>query len=204
MPAEKILHSPKQIIDSSLLRAYFRSMRKIIFALAASLDGYIARENGDVDWLKMEDLIEGAAESREFFNSIDTIFFGRKTYQKGLEMGADGGGGFGSIASYVFTRTAQKSDDQNLTFVSENVREFVENLKRQDGKNILLMGGGEIAKTFFEENLIDELIIGIQPVILGKGIPLFLPHERQSELERFDVKTRKSGTVQISYLVKNT
>ncbi len=179
-------------------------MRKIIFALAASLDGYIARENGDVDWLKMEDLTEGAEESKEFFNSIDTIFFGRKTYQKGLEMGAGDGGGFGDITCYVFTRTARESDDKNLRFVSENVKEFAENLKLQDGKNILLMGGGNLAKTFFEENLIDELIIGVQPVILGKGIPLFLPHDRQTGLERFDVKTRKSGTVQISYHVKNS
>jgi len=66
------------------------------------------------------------------------------------------------------------------------------------------MGGGNLAKTFFEEGLIDELIIGIQPVILGKGIPLFLPQERQMELERFDVKMRESGTVQISYRVKTT
>ncbi|MBA2737712.1 MAG: dihydrofolate reductase [Pyrinomonadaceae bacterium] len=176
-------------------------MRKIIFALAASLDGYIARENGDVDWLKMEDLTEGADEMKEFFASIDTIFFGRKTYEKGLEMGGDFNM-YGEVMNYVFSRTPHRSEIKNLDFVSENVKEFVEDLKRQDGKNILLMGGGSLAKTFFEEGLIDELIIGIQPVILGNGIPLFLPHEKQTELERFDVKTRKSGTVQISYRLK--
>ena len=176
-------------------------MRKVILGLAVSLDGYIARENGDVDWLKMEDLTEGADEAKEFYNSIDAIFFGRKTYQKGLEMG--GANGFGDISCYVFSRTAPPSDNVNLHFVSGNVKERVEELKRREGKNILLMGGGEIATLFFEESLIDELIIGIQPTILGKGIPLFLPHERQTELKRFDVKTRKSGTVQISYRVEN-
>jgi len=176
-------------------------MRKIILGLAASLDGYIARANGDVDWLKMEDLTEGADEMKEFFASIDTIFFGRKTYEKGLEMGGDINM-YGKVMNYVFSHTPRQSEIENLKFISENVVEFVKNLKRQDGKNILLMGGGSLATTFFEEGLIDELIIGVQPVILGNGIPLFLPHEKQTELERYDVKTRKSGTVQISYRVK--
>ena len=178
-------------------------MRKVILGLAASLDGYIARENGDVDWLKMEDLTEGAEEMKEFFASIDTIFWGRKTLSKGEEMGGDINM-YGKVMNYVFSYTPRQSEIENLVFISENVVEFVENLKRQDGKNILLMGGGNLAKTFFEEGLIDELIIGIQPVILGKGIPLFLPQERQMELERFDVKMRESGTVQISYRVKTT
>ena len=166
-----------------------------------SLDGCIARENGDVDWLKMQDLTEAASEMKEFFDSIDTIFFGRKTFSKGEEMGGDINM-YGNVMNYVFSRTPRRSEIENLEFISENIVEFVQDLKRRDGKNILLMGGGEIAKTFFEEDLIDELIIGIQPVILGKGIPLFLPRERQIDLERFDLKTRKSGTVQISYRVK--
>jgi dihydrofolate reductase len=177
-------------------------MRKVILALAVSLDGYIARENGDVDWLKMQDLSEAADEAKEFFASIDTVFFGRATYEKGLEMG--GGASFGDgIICYVFTRSPRKSDDANLQFVSENIADFVRNLKKQIGKNILLMGGGKIAETFFTENLIDEMILGIQPVILGAGIPLFAASQKQIELGRIDVKTRKSGTVQISYRVKN-
>ena len=167
-----------------------------------SLDGYIARENGDVDWLKMHDLTEAAGEMKEFFDSIDTIFFGRKTFSKGEEMGGDINM-YGNVMNYVFSRTPRRSEIENLAFVSENVVEFVKDIKRREGKNILLMGGGDLAKTFFEEGLIDELIIGVQPTILGKGRPLFLPLERQTELERYDVKTRKSGTVQISYRVKN-
>jgi dihydrofolate reductase len=176
-------------------------MRKVIFGLAASLDGYIARENGDVDWLKMEDLTEAADEMRELFASIDTMFWGRKTLSKGEEMGGDVNM-YGEMMNYVFSHTPRESEIENVKFISENVAPFVENLKRQDGKNILLMSGGDLAKTFFEEGLIDELVVGIQPVILGKGIPLFPPRENQIELERFDVKTRKSGTVQISYRVK--
>jgi dihydrofolate reductase len=175
-------------------------MRKVILGLAVSLDGYIARENGDVDWLRMEDLTEGAKEAKEFHKTIDAIFLGRKTYRKGLEMG----GNFGGIDCYVFSRTPSASAEANPHFISENVKERVEEMKRREGKNILLMGGGNLAKTFFAEDLIDELILGIQPVILGKGIPLFLPLERLIELERYDVKSRASGTVQISYRIRRT
>lgn len=177
-------------------------MRKVILALAMSLDGYTARENGAVDWLRMEDLTEAQSEMMEFFNSIDTIFYGRKTYEKGLEM-SGGKDYYGdAIMNYVFTRKPQSSERKNLQFVSENVGKFVENLKSQNGKNIWLMGGGDLAKTFFEMSLIDELILGIQPTILGNGRPLFLPHKKQSDLERIDVKTRKSGSVQVTYRVK--
>lgn len=177
-------------------------MRKVILALAVSLDGYIARKNGDIDWLKMQDLSEAADESKGFFASIDTIFFGRVTYEKGLEMG--GGSGFGDgITCCVFTRTPRESNNANLQFVSQNIVEFVENTKKRNGKNILLMGGGNVAETFFAADLIDEMILGIQPVILGAGIPLFVSPQKQIELERTDVKLRKSGTVQISYRVKN-
>lgn len=177
-------------------------MRKVILALAVSLDGYIARENGDVDWLKMGDLTEAADEVKDFFASIDTIFFGRKTYEKGLELGGDLKIYGSKVKHYVFSHTLQISEYENLKFVSGNVKEFVEDLKQQEGKNILLMGGGILAKTFFEANLIDEIILGIQPTILGKGIPLFLPRETQTELKLLDVKTRKSGSVQISYQIK--
>ncbi len=167
-----------------------------------SLDGYIARENGDVDWLRMEDLTEAADEMKEFFASVDTILWGRKTYVKGLEMGGDVGMYGKKIKNYIFSHTPQTSEHENLQFVSENIKEFIEDLKRQEGKSIYLMGGGILAKTFFEAGLIDEIILSIQPTILGTGIPLFLPHERQTELELIDVKTRRSGSVQISYKVK--
>lgn len=170
--------------------------------MAVSLDGYIARENGDVDWLKMQDLTEAADEMKEFFESVDTILMGNKTYQKGLEMTGGDMKMYGNTKLYIFTHTSQTSSNENLQFVSGSVKEFVENLKQKDGKNILLMGGGILAKTFFKDKLIDEMILGIQPVILGKGIPLFLSQDNQFELELFDTKIRKSGTVQVSYRIK--
>lgn len=176
-------------------------MRRVILALAVSLDGYIARENGDVDWLSMEDLTEAADEGREFFASIDTILLGRKTYEKGLEMGGSETA-FSSTMNYIFSRTPRASKSENIKFVSGDAAKFVENLKLQDGKNILLMGGGNLAKTFFEADLIDELILGVQAIILGAGIPLFLPRDKETRLKLIEVKTRTSGTVQVRYHVR--
>lgn len=174
-------------------------MRKVILSLAVSLDGFIASKNGGVDWLAMEDLTEAADEMNEFFASIDTVLTGRKTYEKGIEFGQDGYDGF---ENYIFTRNKRNSRKENIKFVSTEVWEFVENLKRQPGKDIWLTGGGELVRTFLEENLIDELILAVQSKIIGAGIPLFLPHERQLDLELLDVKKRKSGTVQIHYRIK--
>ena len=166
-----------------------------------SLDGYIANEDGGVNWLAMEDLTEAADEMQEFFASIDTVLTGRKTYEKGIEFGQDGYDGF---ENYVFTRTRRESRKENIKFVSTDIREFVEELKRQPGKNIWLTGGGDLVRTFFEKNLIDELILAVQSKIIGTGIPLFLPHERRLDLALLNVKKRKSGTVQIHYRIKKT
>lgn len=175
--------------------------RKVIYSLAASLDGFIATKDGSVDWLQMSDLEEGAEEMREFFASIDTILFGRKTYEKGLEMG--GGPTYAGIYNYVFTRSEKFESDGDIEFIKDDPERFVQDLKKKEGKDILLMGGGDLASTFLVAGLIDEIIVGIQPVVLGAGIPLFDGTIATCELERFDLKTRKSGTVQVSYRILN-
>ncbi len=173
-------------------------MRKVIYALAASLDGFIATSEGGVEWLKMQDLEEGAEEMGEFFSGIDTILYGRKTFEKGLEMD-DSGTEFKGIRNVVFSRSKTFAPIGNVEFVEGDAAEYVRNLKEADGKNILLMGGGEIAGFFMKKGLIDELIVGIQPVALGDGIPLFSGPLEITELERTGVKLRRSGTVQVSY-----
>lgn len=175
-------------------------MRKVIYALAASLDGFIATSEGGVEWLKMQDLEEGAEEMGEFFSGIDTILYGRKTFEKGLEMD-DSGTEFKGIRNVVFSRSKTFAPIGNVEFVEGDAAEYVRVLKKADGKNILLMGGGEIAGFLMKKGLIDELIVGIQPVALGDGIPLFSRPLEIIELERTDVKLRRSGTVQVSYRV---
>jgi len=173
-------------------------MRKVIYYLAASLDGFIARNDGSVDWLKMEDLKEAADEFMEFASSVDTVLYGRKTFEKGLELDA-AGDSFAGSTNYVFSRTPGKEDPPNAKYVDEHPADFVKKLKHAGGKNIWLMGGGELAATLLDAGLIDEIIISIQPVILGKGIPIFNNSAEFAGLESADVKQRKSGSIQVTY-----
>ncbi len=94
-------------------------------------------------------------------------------------------------------------NSRDVEIVSENAVEFVRNLKNQEGKDICLMGGGNLAKTFFEAGLIDEIGFNIHPVLLGSGIPLFYEMNRQIDLELIECKPLKNGCVYVLYRVKN-
>ena len=143
-------------------------MRKVILGLGISLDGYIARPNGAVDFLFMPKDYSMAP----FFATIDTAIMGRKTLDAALKMG---GGSFGgsSMTTYVFSRSQPASERSNLVFINEAPAAFVRRLRKRPGKNIWLMGGGELARDFLKDDLVDELYLGIVPVLLGEGIPLF-------------------------------
>src|SRR5258708_36888804 len=156
-------------------------MRKVVLGLGISLDGYIARPDGAVDFLFMpKDYSMGP-----FFVTIDTAIMGRKTYDVALKMG--GGGFSGSkMKNYVFSHSQPPGERAGVTFVNESPKTFVEKLGKQPGKNIWLMGGGELARDFLKDDLVDELYIGIVPILIGEGIPLFpsgFPQRKFSLLE---------------------
>lgn len=178
-------------------------MRKATFGCANSLDNFIARENGDVDWLMWSD--EVSALTGDFWTKIDTVLMGRKTFEISLkhageqpEQTEDSG-----IKTYVFSRTLKNGDHKDVEIISENAAEFVSELKNQDGKEICVMGGGDFAKTLFENGLIDEIGFNIHPVLLGSGIPLFLKMSKQTDLELLECKTLKNGCIYVLYKVKN-
>ncbi len=175
-------------------------MRKVTFGGANSLDNYIARKDDAVDWL----LWGKEAESfmKEFWQTIDTVLVGRKTYEVALRIGGGGANPYPEIKSYVFSRTLKKSADPNVEIVSENAAEFVKKLKSQKGKDICVMGGGDFAKTLFEAGLIDEIGFNIHPVLLGSGIPLFHEMRHQIDLELLACKPFKNGCVLVTYRVK--
>lgn len=176
-------------------------MRKVTFGVANSLDNYIARPDGAVDWLlwcKEVNEIMGA-----FWKTIDTVLMGRKTYQVALEQSRGKKNPYPGIKSYVFSRTLDESPDKTVEIVREDAAAFIRKLKSEEGKDICLMGGGEFAKAMFEAGLIDEIGFNIHPVLLGQGIPLFHEMNRQIELELLDCKTLKNGCVVVSYRVKN-
>lgn len=181
-------------------------MRKLTFGGANSLDNYFARKDHSVDWLMWSD--EAASIMTGYWKKIDTILMGRKTYEvvigqsKGNSRNKSKDGSFGGIKTYIFSRTLKNGADKNVEIVSENAIEFVRNLKIQKGKDICLMGGGNLAKTFFEAGLIDEIGFNIHPVLLGSGVPLFYEMNRQINLELVECKPFKNGCVYVSYRVK--
>lgn len=175
-------------------------MRKVVFGGANSLDNYFARKDDAVDWLLWSD--EVGKIMADYFKTFDTIVMGRRTYEVGLASG-HGGGTYGGMKTYVFSRTLKSRSSKKLEITSEDVADVVGRLKQQEGKDICIMGGGLLAKALFEADLIDEVGFNIHPVLLGSGIPLFYEMNRQIDLELIDCKTFKTGCVLVTYRVKH-
>ncbi|MFZ9005745.1 MAG: dihydrofolate reductase family protein, partial [Nitrosopumilaceae archaeon] len=148
--------------------------------IASSVDGYIARENGSVDWLP-ENADSGYSD---FYKSIDTVIIGKTTYDQILTFGEYP---YKDKKSFVFTRTNQNKDE-NVEFLF-NVEKFIEEGFPDAGQNIWLVGGAQIIASFIKNQAVDEIIISLIPVLLGKGIPLFKNIENEIKLEF--IKTKK-------------
>ncbi len=168
-------------------------MRKIVLGLGISLDGYIARPNGAVDFLFMPKDYSMAT----FFATIDAAIMGRKTYDVARTMG---GGSFGgSMKSYVFSHSLPPGERDGLTFVNQSPATVVAQLRKRPGKDIWLMGGGELARDFLKADLVDELYLGIVPVLLGEGIPLFPSGFPQRDFKLIENKTYSKGLISLKY-----
>ena len=167
-------------------------MRKIILYIATSLDNYIARKNGSVDWL-FHDQDYGY---KEFYNSIDTIIMGNNTYTQILEFGDFP---YKEKTNFVFTRNKTLLKTKYVRFISQDIKSFMVKLKEIKGKNIWLVGGSQINTLCLNNSLIDEMIIFIHPIILGEGIPLFSEKYNQNTLKLIETKEFSSGLVQLSY-----
>jgi dihydrofolate reductase len=172
-------------------------MRKVTFGVANSLDNFIAREDHAVDWLVWDD--EVASITAEFWKTIDTVVMGRKTYEVLLKSGATS---YPGVKNYIFSRTLKESSDEKVEIIRTGAAAFIRDLKTREGKGICVMGGGELAKSLLEARLVDEIGLNIQPVLLGRGIPLFYEMSHQINLELLDCKLLKSGSVFVSYRVK--
>lgn len=172
-------------------------MRKVTFGGANSLDNYLARLDHTTDWLLWGE--EAAAVMSTYWETIDTVLMGRKTYEVAVRSGQEGG--YPGVKTYVFSRTIERVEEP-VTVVSGDAAGFVRSLKETEGKGICLMGGGELARSLFEADLIDEIGFNIHPVLLGSGIPLFHPMSRQINLELLECRAFKNGCVFVTYRVK--
>jgi len=178
--------------------------RRIIVYIATSADGYIARPDGDVEWLNRRPRTVDYG-MREFYPTIDTILWGRKTYDWLLEyykkIGKKKGLFDTKVANYVFSRNPPERAVPGATFVSEPVKAFARRLRATSGKQIWMMGGGELIASFLDAGEIDEFDIHVIPVMIGDGIPLVARRHRDVPLRLRSSKPYPDGVVRVRYEV---
>jgi dihydrofolate reductase len=174
--------------------------RKVIVHIATSADGYIARPDGDLEWLTSRPAPKGFYGMADFVKTIDTKLIGRKTYEASLSLVAK----FDSKDRYiVFSRQAPPADaPAGIEFVSGPIGPLIKQLREQPGKDIWLMGGGDLIASFLDEHAIDEFVVSVVPVFIGDGIPLIARRHRHVPLELHSVDRFEDGLVQLHYSVK--
>ena len=163
-------------------------MKRVILYVAASLDGFIAREDGSVDWLEKYEKSGEDYGYKEFLNSIDTVILGNTTFRQFKAPYPDKN-------CFVFSRKST-GKKENITYVNSGVVQFIDELS--DNQNIWLVGGAEIIEEFLKNNLVDEIIITVIPIVLGKGISLFSKECGEHNLQLYKVKPYGS-VVQLHY-----
>ena len=190
-------------------------MRSIVYYVASTLDGFIAREDGSFDGFLWDD--QYGADLFERFpetfpahlqpadappvenKHFDTVLMGRKTYGVGLREGITNP--YPTLVQYVFSRTMEESPDEHVTLVAEHVEETVRALKQEPGKAIWLCGGADLAATLFDANLVDTLIVKLNPVVFGTGIPLIGKGIEPTALTLIENNVYQSGHVLLQYAV---
>jgi len=171
-------------------------MAKVILYIAASIDGFVARHDGGIDWLS---IVEREGEDygyAAFYDSVDALVMGRKTYVLSLGFKE---WPYPGKRSFVFSRRALKTSREDVVFVSGSVADVLERIEAEGFRRIWLVGGGELTGSFLREDMIDEYVISTIPIILGEGIPLFPAPVREILLELIGTKQFPSGLVQVHY-----
>ncbi|WP_346894607.1 dihydrofolate reductase family protein [Clostridium sp. UBA7503] len=173
--------------------------RKIVLYIAMSLDGYIARINGSVDWLSGHGkVLEVDNGYEEFYNNVDTIIMGRVTYEQVVNELSPDNWVYEGKNCYVFTKKEYETNEK-VEFISGSITNFVSNIKNQLGRDIWLVGGGKLIHEFVRENLVDKYVITVIPTILGDGIPLFIKENPEIKLELIETKD-VDGMVELTYV----
>lgn len=164
-----------------------------MLGLGISLDGYIARPDGAVDFLFMPKDYSMAA----FFSTVDTAITGRKTFDAAVKMSR---GVFASdMPTYVLSRTRRPGQRDGVEFVDQSPAQLIARLRTSPGKDIWLMGGGELAREFLRADLVDALYLGIVPTLLGEGIPLFPSGFPQRDFKLVENQSFSKGLIALKY-----
>jgi len=178
-------------------------MAKTVLYIATSLDGYIARPDGSLDWLTSipnpEQKDYGYANLLE---SIETIIMGRKTYQEIIGFGIDWP--YSDYQTFIVTSDHQlEVQTPNTHLLTKNISETIPELKNNSSKDIWLVGGGQLIQTFLNEGLLDKMILSVIPKIIGAGIPLFSSPIKESCWHLIETKSFTSGVVNLTYIFES-
>jgi dihydrofolate reductase len=170
-------------------------MRRIRYAVAMSLDAYIAGPNGEYDWIIMDPEIDFA----EIYSRYDTFLMGRRTF----EVASRGGdGSTPGMKTVVVSRTLRQQDHPNVTIISENLKEALTHLRAQPGKDIWLFGGGSLFRSLLDIQMVDTVEVAVIPVLIGGGIPLLPPPAPRARLKLVGSKTYKTGIMSLEYVIE--
>ncbi|MEP7087854.1 MAG: dihydrofolate reductase family protein [Gemmatimonadota bacterium] len=176
--------------------------RSIIIQIATSPDMFIARPDGDFEWLNS---FPGTVDygMKSFYATIDTVLYGRKTYDAALayneKHGIEGGVVDPKLDNYVFSRLPAARTATGVTFLSAPVKEFAARMRSAPGKHIWMMGGGELIASFLDAGEIDASDVHVFPIFIGEGIPLVAPRHRSLLRRTRSVKKYFDGVVRMRY-----
>ncbi len=192
-------------------------MRDLVYYIATTLDGFIARQDGSFEDFRWDDEfgadllatypetfpvhLRGGEFARADNRRFDAVLMGRKTYEVGLREGRTSP--YPTLDQYVFSRTMDGSPDAAVALVSESALDVVAELKQESGRAIWICGGSGLATTLFEAGLVDELIIKLNPVVFGAGIPLLGKSLDAQPLDLVKSSAYPSGHVLLNYTVRN-
>jgi len=187
-------------------------MRKIISFMHISLDGYVAGPNGEMDWIKVDEEIFDHVGKR--ISEGDTALYGRVTYQMmesywptaGDKPGAskhdvEHSKWYNNIQKIVVSKTMKGTELTDTTIISDNLSERINAIKQQPGKDILVFGSPTATHALIQENLIDGYWLFVNPIILGKGVPLFANIREAVKLKLLNTAQFASGVTELNYTV---
>jgi dihydrofolate reductase len=178
-------------------------MRTLTYGGAVSLDGFLAGVDGSLDWLHFSKDVQQVMA--DYWKDIDTILMGRKTYAVSVannpKKSKRAKRTESTIRTFVFSHTLKEVDGPGVQLVASDAVEFVRHLKKEPGKDICLMGGGELAQSLLAAGLVDKIGLNVHPILLGSGIPTFRDFGHRIKLTLKECRTLEGGCILANYNV---